>query len=106
VLHFLFVLRHKADMGVNFDLSKVLHPRVLDVLTAFMPGLFFEICVLVGNPGLVLSVSRPPLDRPSIIAIAVFIAFVIGDFFILWIIFIQAAFKVLFRGWYRLFPPL
>jgi hypothetical protein len=93
-------------MGINLDLSKALHPRVLDVLTAFMPGLFFEICVLVGNPGLVLSVSHPPLDRLSVIAIAVLMAFIIGNFFILWIIFIQATFKVVLRAWYRVFPPL
>jgi hypothetical protein len=106
VLHFLFAPRENADMGINLDLSKALHPRILDVLTAFMPGLFFEICVLVGNPTLVLSLARPPLDRPTSIAIAIVMAFIIGNFFMLWVRFFQLTFSFLLGAWYRFFPPL
>jgi hypothetical protein len=35
---------------INVDLSKVLHPRVVDFLAAFLPGLFFESCLLLANP--------------------------------------------------------
>lgn len=93
-------------MGINLDLSKALHPRVVDILMAFMPGLFFEISVLIGNPALVLSLYRPPLDRATVIVIAVFTAFVIGNFFMLWVRFLQIILNALLRAWYRLFPPL
>ena len=93
-------------MGINLDLSKALHPRILDVLTAFMPGLFFEICVLVANPALVLSVTRPPLDRSTMIFAATVMAFIIGNFFMLWVRFIQLTFIILLRAWTKFFPPL
>jgi hypothetical protein len=93
-------------MGVNLDLSKVLHPRVTDLLTAFMPGLFFEICVLVANPALIVSFFRPPLDRPAAIFIFTVMGFIIGNFFMLWVSFIQGTINVLFRGCYLFTPQL
>jgi hypothetical protein len=93
-------------MGINLDLSKALHPRILDVLTAFMPGLFFEVSVFAGNPALVLSVTRPPLDRPTMILVATVMAFIVGNFFMLWVRFIQGAFILLLHAWNRFFPPL
>jgi hypothetical protein len=93
-------------MGINLDLTKVFHPRFVDVLTAFMPGLFFEACVLVGNPALVLSLSRPPIDRPLAIAVTVFMAFIIGNVFMLWVSLIQSMLKRLIRVWFWIYPPL
>jgi len=42
-------------MDINIDLSKAPHPHFLGLagmLVAFMPGLFFEICLTLANPAL------------------------------------------------------
>jgi hypothetical protein len=96
----------KGIMGINLDLSKALHPRILDMLAAFMPGIFFEVCVVVGNPVLALSLYRPPLDRAIAIVVAILMAFIIGNFFMLWVRFIQITLNALLRAWYWLLPPL
>jgi hypothetical protein len=93
-------------MGINLDLSKIFHPRIVDLLTSFMPGLFFEICVVVGNPAIVLTFFRPPLDHLTALIIALVMAFIIGNFFMFWVRFIQVTFGVLLAIWYAVFPRL
>lgn len=93
-------------MGIDIDLSKALHPRLLDVLIAFMPGLFFEICVSVANPTLVVSLMQPLIDRPIAIVIAVLLAFFIGNFFLLWAWFVQRVIFWLVRIMDFVYEPL
>ena len=91
-------------MGINLDLSKALHPRALDLLTAFMPGLFFEICISLGNPQLINSLIQPQADHLITFIIAIVLAFVIGNFCMLWVRTIQFAFSLFLRVWYWSFP--
>jgi hypothetical protein len=87
-------LRAVADQLSTFDVaSKVLHPRVIDGLAALVPGLFFESCILLANPSRVLFlVSRAALDRYTPILIALLLAFVVGNTFVLWVKFIERYF--------------
>ena len=70
---------------MNIDLSKEIHPRLLDFMVALVPGFFFETCVFLANPTLVTSLGRPPLDRPLAILIAALIAFVVGNLLMVWV---------------------
>jgi hypothetical protein len=75
---------------INVDLSKVLHPRVFDFFAAFLPGLFFESCLLLANPQSVQSlVGRANLDRYTTVFVALLMAFVVGSAFMLWVRLIQ-----------------
>jgi hypothetical protein len=76
---------------INLDLNSALHPRVGELLSPFVPGLFAEICVL-------LTSSQAREHMVSIaganhyyttVAIALFVAFVVGNAFLLWVRFIQ-----------------
>ena len=94
-------------MGINVDLSKALHPRLLDVLGAFMPGFFFEICILVANPALVVSLMQPPLDKPLAATVTgVILAFIIGNFFMIWVSFVQRILFWLVSLGHLAFDPL
>jgi hypothetical protein len=96
-------------VDINLDLSKAPHPHFVglaSVLVAFMPGLFFEICLLLANPALVVSLMVPPLDRPIAIIVALIISFIVGNFFVIWSGLILALEHVLIRLFYEVFSPL
>jgi hypothetical protein len=97
---------------VNLELSKVLPTRPYALLAAFLPGLFFETSILLANPDLVyrlianLQKSFPTnlytlLDTRLFLALAIgislFLAFVIGDGFMLLVTFIQYIFARVYR---------
>lgn len=92
---------------INLDLSKIVHPRLWDLLPAFMPGLFFEICVFLGQPERVDKViGLVHLERYLQLIIAVLLAFIIGNAFMLWVRTIQLMSGVGYT-WYRaLWPAL
>ena len=84
---------------ITFDLSKSLfHPRILDVVPPFMPGLFFEISLLFACPQQVNAMLGPArLERYLQIIIALFLAFVFGCAFIAWVRLIQSLLHSLTR---------
>jgi hypothetical protein len=70
---------------INLDLTKMLHPRIWDVLPAFLPGVCFEITVFLANPEVFQTyASHAHLDRYSEIGVAVVGAFVLGAAFMCW----------------------
>ncbi len=65
---------------INLDLSKAFHPRVLDVVPAFVPGLFFEISLVLACPQKITQAfGSAHLERYLQVMIALFLAFVIGS---------------------------
>ena len=79
---------------LNLDLSKTIPRGALSYLTALVPGLFFELSILIGNPELfgrqVESVQRHIPLRPSMqVAIALFFAFIVGSAFMVLVSFVQ-----------------
>jgi hypothetical protein len=71
---------------INIDLGKAFHPRFLDLLIAFVPGLFFEICVLLGNPQWVNQLSiAGPAHYYTTLFISLLLAFVLGGAFLSWV---------------------
>jgi len=92
---------------INVDLSKLLHPRFWDMVPAFMPGLFFEVCVLCARPELVYGIAaRAHLDRYALVVVALIVAFVVGTAFMLWVRLIRLALAFVDRsgrwGWGKL----
>ena len=56
---------------INLDLSKALHPGFWDLLPTFMPGLFFEIYVLLAEPDWVSrTLSHAQLERYAGLGVA------------------------------------
>ena len=79
---------------VNIDLSKMVPRASLSPLSAFIPGLFFEISIVLGNPQLITShlATAQNLIRLSSylqLAIALFLAFIIGNAAMLFVSLIQ-----------------
>ena len=79
---------------LNVDLSNIVRRSSLAPLSAFIPGLFFEISILLGNPQLITSRTAPaeklvPLSPYLQLAIALFLAFIIGRASMLLVHFIQ-----------------
>lgn len=69
---------------INLDLSKGLHPGFWNLLPAFMPGLFFEICILLAEPERVRNIAgRAQVGGYLELFIALTLAFVIGNAFML-----------------------
>ena len=69
---------------VNIDLSKAFPHRAFAYALAFIPGLFFEIAVAVGNPRLTESIELPPKQLIKLspyleIVAALVFAFIIGN---------------------------
>ena len=74
-------------------LSGVFHPRVADLLAAFLPGLFFEGCAALACPLKVQAVlTNSRLDHASQIFLALLFGFVLGSAFMLWVRLIQRTF--------------
>jgi hypothetical protein len=75
--------------------SRILHPRSLDVLGAFVPGLFLEACLLLAKPQVVVALlDRANVDRYVPLFIALIMAFVVGSAFLLWV----RSLEILFVG--------
>ncbi len=83
-----------ASEVVSKVLSNVIPPRAYAYLFALIPGVFFEVSILLGNPSYVLQLVQKSragvaLDRYMLLAIALFLAFVIGNGFMLLVGLIQ-----------------
>ena len=96
---------------INFDLSKALHPRFWDLLPAFMPGLFFEICVFLAEPDWVYrTLGHAQLERYLEIMIALILAFILGNGFMFWVMMLRTAWERLYlwagSAWARLLKYL
>ncbi|MGC0779024.1 MAG: hypothetical protein WCD68_17625, partial [Candidatus Acidiferrum sp.] len=79
---------------LNLDVSKAVPRTALVYLTALIPGLFFEVSILLGNPELVgnhLAKTQHaiPLSPYLELAIALFLAFILGNAFMLFVGLIQ-----------------
>lgn len=78
------------EQMISFDVSKLLHPRFWDLVPAFMPGFFFEISIFLAQPDMVRTLIGPAqMERYLEIIIAIFLAFIIGNAFMLWVRVIQ-----------------
>ena len=89
---------------ISLDLSKFVHPRFWNLVPAFMPGLFFEICILCSRPDEVYKIaSRAHLDRYSFVLVALILAFIVGNAFMFWVNLIQDILGLAYRygksGW-------
>jgi hypothetical protein len=87
---------------VSKILSSVLPPRTYAYLSAFLPGLFFEVSICLANPQFVQrliarSNQAGNLGRYPKILIAVFIAFVLGNAFMLWVGIVQRILALVLR---------
>ena len=83
-------------------LSSVLPPRAYAYLSAFLPGFFFEVSICLAQPRFVQElISRSNeaanLGRYPKILIAVFLAFVIGNAFMLWVGVVHRILEFVFR---------
>jgi hypothetical protein len=80
---------------VHINLSNVLPPGAYDYLAAFLPGLFFVISVGLANPDFIgkiaANLSHYPISPYVNLVIALFIAFIIGNGFMMGILLIQWA---------------
>ena len=79
---------------IHLDLSNVIRRRAFTPFAAFLPGLFFEVSILFGNPELVrklvgnLRQTLPP-NRYVEVGLVVFLTFVIGMAFMLLVTLLQ-----------------
>jgi len=72
----------------NLDLSKILPENPHNYLAPFLPGVFFEVSILIANPELVSQLFAKPEQSLAIghyvsLVIALFLAFAIGNGFLL-----------------------
>jgi hypothetical protein len=79
---------------IHIDLSNAIPARAYNYIAAFLPGLFFVVSLTLGNPGFVSKVAANltaifPLNEYIKLGIALFLAFVIGNGFMMWITLIQ-----------------
>ncbi len=94
-----------ATAALAHVVSKIVPERFYSYLAAFMPGLFFVISVFFGNPVLVCEwLNRTfPLGRSTLITIALFLAFIIGNGFMLIPTLLQYfLFKPAYKVWWML----
>ena len=98
-------------MAFNVDLSKMFPEKAYAYLSAFLPGLFFETSILFGNPALIIrmiaKLGGTLLISPyETLAIALLLAFVIGNAFMLVPSLIQYVLSYVYRigtfAWKRL----
>jgi len=87
---------------VSKILSSVLPPRTYAYLSAFLPGLFFEVSICLANPQfsqqlIARSNQAANLGRYPKILIAIFLAFVLGNAFMLWVGIVQRILALVFR---------
>jgi hypothetical protein len=92
---------------INVDLTKMLHPRIWDVLPAFLPGMCFEVSVFLAKPQLLQTIaSQAHLDRYSAAGIALIGAFVLGVAFTCWATLLQSGVFRLRRREKQFWPKL
>lgn len=83
---------------VHLDITKVLHPRIFGYLAPLMPGLFFEISMLLsGSHGFRDLSSSAQLGYYTALVVALIVAFIVGIGFMLLVRVIQFAMAVLYR---------
>jgi hypothetical protein len=75
---------------IKVDISKAIPSTAFNYLAPFIPGLFFEISVLMGNPVLIRTLVRQSyagyaLGYYTSLTIAVILAFVVGNGFMLFL---------------------
>lgn len=88
----------------NIDVSKVVHPRFWEILPAFLPGLFFEVCLSLGNSQLAGQLTKQAHLAPyPLTFVAVLIAFVIGIAFMYWVQTVQWSLRKLAQ---HAWPPV
>jgi len=83
-------------------LSTVLPPRTYAYVSAFLPGFFLEVSICLANPQffqtlIVKSNQAANLGRYPKILIAVFLAFILGNAFMLWVGIVHRILGLLFR---------
>jgi hypothetical protein len=87
---------------VHIDLSNVLPPGAYDYLAAFLPGIFFIISVGLANPIFVSKIAANlnhyPLNSYVYLVVAVIIAFIIGNGFMMGVLMIQWLIGRLYTG--------
>jgi hypothetical protein len=92
---------------INIDLSRPFHPAAWELLASFMPGLFFEGSLLLARPESVRCIIAPvALGHYVALAIALFLAFVVGTAFIAWVRLIQIVLYKMYIWMFRLRPKL
>ncbi len=86
--------------------SRVLHPRVVTVLAALLPGFFFEACVLIANPQVADLLARraSAVPRYTPLFLSFLLAFVSGSAFMLWVGLLQSAVRTTLQLWTWIFP--
>jgi hypothetical protein len=79
--------------------SRILHPRVVTLLAALVPGFFFEACVLIANPQIADLLTRRAsvLSRYTPLFLSFLFAFVLGSAFMLWVGLLQSTVRTIFR---------
>lgn len=87
---------------VSKILLSVLPPRAYSYLSAFLPGFFFEVSVCLAKPQvvqelIVRSNQAANLGRYPKLLIAAFLAFVLGNAFILWVGTVHRILALVFR---------
>src|SRR6516164_983747 len=74
----------------NIDITKALHPKTFGAFAPLMPGLFFEISVLLSGRYSVRDLSgRAQLGYVTTLGVALIMAYVIGNASLLWVRLVQ-----------------
>src|SRR5271166_4260266 len=83
---------------IQLDITKALHPRTFGYLAPLMPGLFFEISILLsGYHSFRDLAGRAQLGYYTSLAVALILAFIIGTGFMLLVRLIQRAMGLCYR---------
>jgi hypothetical protein len=88
--------------AVSKVVSSVIPPRAYTFVAALIPGLFFEVSILVANPALACELRSRAQDglglgRYAVLGVALVFAFVLGNAFILSVTLIQRLFGLFYR---------
>jgi hypothetical protein len=96
---------------ISLELSKILPSRPYIFVAAFLPGLFFEISIVLANPQIVsrllanLRENVPP-NIYILLFVGLFLAFAIGNAFLLLVTLITYVFGFLYRCWRSLWRQI
>lgn len=83
---------------IHLDISKALHPRTFGYFAPLMPGLFFEISILLSGSHTLLDLGgRAQLGYYTSLVVALILAFIIGNGFMLLVRLIQFAMSFCYR---------
>src|SRR5258708_389006 len=94
----------EVSNAISKVISSVVPPHLYVFLVALLPGLFFELSILLANPSVFCELVAKGRDgsgmgRYAIWCVALFFAFVIGNAFILLVTLIQRLLGYLYRLW-------